>query len=412
MTPDRLLDEASRSETAAAPRPARPQGHLRARRASWPARSTTRARPSWPEPPRCAPGAALSRSGCRRRCSRSWPAASRSSSRAVCRRRRRARSTLPRPRPRSLATALRRAALGPGLAPGRARSRLVQRLLAAAGPPVVVDAGALDALAGSPGWAGRVRRPCVLTPHPGRAAAPRPHARQHRRGAPAAARAAAAAWRPGRRCSRAPTPSSPSPAGGVLLAPFSLPLAGHRRQWRRPGRRHRLAPGAGPGALRGCGAGRLPACPRRRASSARSSATPASGHGPAAQIPRARRALRDRGTGDGLARPGSGWRAVGDLAAAPRAPGWRSTWRPCATTSACSARWCGPAALAPVVKADAYGHGLVPVGRALRDARRCPLRGHARRGHRAARGVGGPGHCCSTRSPQAAPPTPSPAAPS
>ena len=57
--------------------------------------------------------------------------------------------------------------IGPGLRPGRRTSRLVRALLEADGPPAVVDAGALDALAGQPGWPDRVRRRCVLTPHPG-----------------------------------------------------------------------------------------------------------------------------------------------------------------------------------------------------------------------------------------------------
>jgi NAD(P)H-hydrate epimerase len=57
--------------------------------------------------------------------------------------------------------------LGPGLRPARGTSRLVQALLAAEGPAAVIDAGALDALAGVPGWPARVVRACVLTPHPG-----------------------------------------------------------------------------------------------------------------------------------------------------------------------------------------------------------------------------------------------------
>lgn len=57
--------------------------------------------------------------------------------------------------------------VGPGLRPGAGTTALVQRLLNADGPPAVVDAGALDALARIPGWASRLRRPCVLTPHPG-----------------------------------------------------------------------------------------------------------------------------------------------------------------------------------------------------------------------------------------------------
>jgi NAD(P)H-hydrate epimerase len=43
----------------------------------------------------------------------------------------------------------------------------VQRLLAAEGPPVVVDAGALEALSHVPGWSTRVHRACILTPHAG-----------------------------------------------------------------------------------------------------------------------------------------------------------------------------------------------------------------------------------------------------
>jgi NAD(P)H-hydrate epimerase len=57
--------------------------------------------------------------------------------------------------------------IGPGLKPDRATARLVQALLSHEGAPVVVDAGALTVLAGVPGWAARVARPCVLTPHPG-----------------------------------------------------------------------------------------------------------------------------------------------------------------------------------------------------------------------------------------------------
>lgn len=57
--------------------------------------------------------------------------------------------------------------IGPGLKPGRGSSRLTQSLLASDGPAAVVDAGALDALAGLPGWWTRLARPLVVTPHPG-----------------------------------------------------------------------------------------------------------------------------------------------------------------------------------------------------------------------------------------------------
>ena len=60
--------------------------------------------------------------------------------------------------------------LGPGLRPGLATVELIEALLSAEGedpPPAVVDAEALNSLASLPQWWQRVRRPCVLTPHPG-----------------------------------------------------------------------------------------------------------------------------------------------------------------------------------------------------------------------------------------------------
>jgi NAD(P)H-hydrate epimerase len=65
--------------------------------------------------------------------------------------------------------------VGPGLRPGDASERTVERLLGVpagggAGvdaPPAVVDAEALNGLARRKRWWTRVRRACVLTPHPG-----------------------------------------------------------------------------------------------------------------------------------------------------------------------------------------------------------------------------------------------------
>jgi NAD(P)H-hydrate epimerase len=58
--------------------------------------------------------------------------------------------------------------VGPGLRAGRPTVDLVQGLLALPGAgPCVVDAEALNSLAGTAGWPRRVRRPCVLTPHVG-----------------------------------------------------------------------------------------------------------------------------------------------------------------------------------------------------------------------------------------------------
>ena len=61
--------------------------------------------------------------------------------------------------------------VGPGLRAGTATVELVLGLLAPDGPeaevPAIVDAEALNSLAGVGGWAERIRRPCVLTPHVG-----------------------------------------------------------------------------------------------------------------------------------------------------------------------------------------------------------------------------------------------------
>jgi len=115
--------------------------------------------------------------------------------------------------------------LGPGLLPERGTRRLVQALLANEGPPAVVDAGALAVLAGDPGWWTRVRRSCVLTPHPGEL---RRLGREVGSGdgqRAAAAQAAAAAWQQVVVLKGANTVIADA-GGRSLLAPFSLPLLG------------------------------------------------------------------------------------------------------------------------------------------------------------------------------------------
>ena len=57
--------------------------------------------------------------------------------------------------------------LGPGLRPDRGTSKLVMTLLDTPGSLAVLDAGALDVLAGAPGWWRRLERSSVLTSHPG-----------------------------------------------------------------------------------------------------------------------------------------------------------------------------------------------------------------------------------------------------
>lgn len=112
--------------------------------------------------------------------------------------------------------------VGPGLRPGRGTSHLVDRLLRDQGSPVVVDAGALDALAGSPGWWERARRSCILTPHPGEFGRMGPPAGETDEERLAAALGAAAAWRQVIVLKGAATVIA-KPDGQALVAPFSIP---------------------------------------------------------------------------------------------------------------------------------------------------------------------------------------------
>jgi NAD(P)H-hydrate epimerase len=115
--------------------------------------------------------------------------------------------------------------LGPGLKPGRATSRLTQRLLASGGPAAVVDAGALDALSRLPRWWTRLARPVIVTPHPGEMARlGRAHgpADDERR---ATALAAAAEWGVTVVLKGANTVVA-EPTGRSVAAPFEVPALG------------------------------------------------------------------------------------------------------------------------------------------------------------------------------------------
>jgi NAD(P)H-hydrate epimerase len=57
--------------------------------------------------------------------------------------------------------------IGCGMAENEGNRELVLRLLASAGPPCVLDGGALNLLARSGRWWAANKRDCVLTPHPG-----------------------------------------------------------------------------------------------------------------------------------------------------------------------------------------------------------------------------------------------------
>ena len=317
--------------------------------------------------------------------------------------------------------------LGPGLRPGLATVELIRRLLAVddeGTPPAVVDAEALRSLAAVDDWWLGVHRSCVLTPHTGefarlRAASGiaaecrrrparrrcRPGRRRSRRrpalepgrgpeGRPDGDRRARTAGSPGRRSRtrrwrRGGTGDVLSGTIGALLAqhlePFTrrppgrLPARHRRRVDPRPAGRRRpagvgpalrdrpgpQAPRGGPGAPDGRAQARL-----RRPSRAGAQAEPA--RRPAAGRPRL-------GAGRGPAAPDG---LAGDR---PRPPG--------ANLAILRAAIPAGTRLDVVLKADAYGHGAVPIGRALEAASptpaspaRRPGGRHVRRGRRAARG--------------------------
>jgi NAD(P)H-hydrate epimerase len=129
------------------------------------------------------------------------------------------------------------ALVGPGLRPGVATRRLVERILREEGPPLTLDAGALDALSGLPGWWRRLRRETVLTPHPGEFARLLEGA-GGATGASGAGGAGAAAASPVARSESAaaaarrwghvvvlkgPRTVVAAPDGSVVVAPFVLP---------------------------------------------------------------------------------------------------------------------------------------------------------------------------------------------
>ncbi|MFO0828258.1 MAG: NAD(P)H-hydrate dehydratase [Phycisphaerales bacterium] len=57
--------------------------------------------------------------------------------------------------------------LGPGFGPGEAQQQIVARLLGIDGPPIVLDADGLNALAAMREYARGMKAPTILTPHPG-----------------------------------------------------------------------------------------------------------------------------------------------------------------------------------------------------------------------------------------------------
>jgi NAD(P)H-hydrate epimerase len=113
--------------------------------------------------------------------------------------------------------------IGPGLVPDRATTRLVARVLASGHAPVVVDAGALSALATRPSWWRTVSRACVLTPHPGELARLVGELPDGDAARATAAGSAARRWGQVVVLKGARTVVA-APAGGTWRAPFASPL--------------------------------------------------------------------------------------------------------------------------------------------------------------------------------------------
>ena len=321
--------------------------------------------------------------------------------------------------------------IGPGLRPSLAIGELLRLILTASeeggGPPAVLDAEALRTLAAVDEWWTRVTRPCVLTPHTGEFARLRAgsgHAAEEDGDLSAddAARARAADVRrraSGTRssCSRAPRRSSPPRTARWPwrrsrtrrwrpAAPATSWRARSARCSRRASRRTTprgwaststgwparpcatgsATPGCSPATCRRRSRSGASAWPGSRSASktgrrlgfgvrtegsdaaAADAGTPAQA-GPATRTPEATSRLERRTSAASRASPSR--RASRPPACrrcrAPPGSSWTSTRsRPTSRRSAGSS---GPGVrVEPVVKADAYGHGAVPIARALAAA--------------------------------------------
>ncbi len=293
--------------------------------------------------------------------------------------------------------------VGPGLRPGLATVELIRRLLAVneeGTPPAVIDAEALRSLAAEDGWWLGVHRACVLTPHTGEFARLRAAS-----GIAAeadgdlldddAARATAAARRgpplgPGRRPQGGPDRDRRTgwPAGPDDVRESG---DGQRRHGRRPERHDRRAPGPAPRAVRGGAPRCLPARHGRRGDPRPAGRCRPARVGPAVrdcsrpQAPRGgpgatdgRAQARLRRTPDREPQLSAPTSLVAGLAAAGFAPLPRTAWLEIdlarlAANLAVLRRILPPATrIDAVLKADAYGHGAIPIGRALEDGAERP----------------------------------------
>ena len=220
---------------------------------------------------------------------------------------------------------------------------------------------------------------------------------------------------PARRRARraAPAPSASTSRRGRSRTPGPRPAVRRRRGAQGPTHARRATPTAGCASPRPASRGSPPPAPATSSpaligSLLAAGLTPYDAasvgswlHGAAATLAVGRRpAGRGR---RGAAHPRGG---PAGASAAERPAGWknrrhesrrprRDRRRPAprsGTTSGCSASFGTGAQMMTVVKADGYGHGMVPVARAAREARRrVARRRHHRRGARAARRPATPG---------------------
>ena len=316
--------------------------------------------------------------------------------------------------------------IGPGLRPSLAIGELLRLILTASeegGPPAVLDAEALRTLAAVDEWWTRVTRPCVLTPHTGEFARLRAgsgHAAEEDGDLSAddaararAAASAAAEWHQVVVLKGAKTVIA-SPDGSVAVAPFENPAMASggtgdvlsapsarcwRRAWRHTMRRVWASistdwparpcatgsgtPGCSPATCRRrsrSGASAWPGSPsaRRRDGGSGSACVPRGptlrpptpGRRPRLDLPRTPGRIRLSKTSAASSRePIEARLAAAGLPPLPRTAWLELDLDALAANLATIRRIVGPGVrVEPVVKADAYGHGAVPIARALAAA--------------------------------------------
>ena len=262
--------------------------------------------------------------------------------------------------------------VGPGLGRAEGTADQVRTLVARSPVPVVVDADGLVALGSGDEIAPVVAGPGGRSDH-GR----RPPRRSH----PPRRRVRLPDRRPPRSRPHRGGPDPGPPHRCRRAVEGTHHRGGRTRRYRSPGHRRIAPPGHRRHRRRALGGHRRLRGPRPPGSSKRPAWPPTSTAGPPPSVP-----PRDwsPGTWPTCSVAGSRTSAVGETG--PRSPGLRPTWAEIDLAAvrhnaALLGRLAAPAALCAVVKADAYGHGSVPVARRRPRGRgRLAGRGPGRRG--------------------------------